>query len=560
MQKAACNYCGSFNSKVIHHLANCSGNHSVVLEYNISKDSLNFGDSKIIKCLNCGLVYLNPTPDAKLLLESYVKMQDDLYLSEEEGRRKSARLFLNKVRRYKNKGKLLDLGCSAGILLDEARKLGWEVHGVELSLWAVSQAKEKFNLEIFRGELKEARFSDNYFDLIIMADSIEHFVDPISCLNEAKRILKPDGIIAISTPDIGSILSKAIGRSWWGIKHSHLVYFDKCSISKILNDGGFKVLSFSSHTRFLSLNYLLPKLTGSSKASSSIKRAFGRFPFIGRIIFRINLGDQLEVYARKRRDLSFFSNKTRNNENMDNKMKTIVVLPAYNAAKTLEVTLRDIPKDIVDEIILVDDASKDNTANIARKLGLKVFVHKRNLGYGANQKTCYKNALELGAEIVIMVHPDYQYDPTVIPELIKPILNREADAVFGSRMMKGGALEGGMPTWKHNTNILLTALENVILGIYLTEYHSGFRAYSAKYLRTVNFMANSNHFVFDTEIIVQGVLHNLKIEEVPIHTRYFEEASTIKLFPAVLYGLGILLTMLKYILHKAKIIRLKQFI
>ncbi|MCM8771264.1 MAG: glycosyltransferase family 2 protein [Candidatus Omnitrophica bacterium] len=240
-------------------------------------------------------------------------------------------------------------------------------------------------------------------------------------------------------------------------------------------------------------------------------------------------------------------------------MKTIVVLPAYNAAKTLELTLKDIPKDIVDDIILVDDASTDNTVEVAKKLGLKVFVHSKNKGYGANQKTCYQKALENGAEIVVMVHPDYQYDPTIIPELIKPIERGEADAVFGSRMMKGGALEGGMPLWKHNANILLTALENVVFSTYLTEYHSGFRAYSAKYLNSVNFMLNSDGFVFDTEIIVQGLLHYLKIEEIPIRTRYFDEASSIKFIPSVVYGLGILKTIIKYILHKKGIVHFKQF-
>lgn len=240
-------------------------------------------------------------------------------------------------------------------------------------------------------------------------------------------------------------------------------------------------------------------------------------------------------------------------------MNVFVVLPAYNAAKTLKKTLEDIPKELVKEIILVDDASSDNTVQLARELGLKVFVHDKNKGYGANQKTCYQKALEMGADIVIMVHPDYQYDPKVIPELIEPIKKGSSDAVFGSRIMKGGALEGGMPHWKYNANILLTALENVILGIYLTEYHSGFRAYSAKYLRNVNFMANSDGFVFDTEIIIQGRLHNMKIEEVPIRTRYFPEASMIKFWPSVIYGLGILKALFKYFLHSNKIIKFKQF-
>jgi glycosyltransferase involved in cell wall biosynthesis len=240
-------------------------------------------------------------------------------------------------------------------------------------------------------------------------------------------------------------------------------------------------------------------------------------------------------------------------------MKTIAVLPAYNAAKTLEITVRDIPKVFVDEIILVDDFSRDNTVEIARKLGLKVFTHNRNSGYGANQKTCYKEALGMGAEIIVMVHPDYQYDPRVIPELVKPILSGKADAVFASRMMKGGALEGGMPLWKHTANILLTALENVVLRAHLTEYHSGFRAYSAKYLKGVDFAANSDNFVFDTEIIVQGFVHHFRISEVPIHTRYFPEASTIKFIPSVIYGFGIIYTLIKYLLHINGIVTFKQF-
>ncbi|MFH1857941.1 MAG: glycosyltransferase family 2 protein, partial [Candidatus Omnitrophota bacterium] len=206
------------------------------------------------------------------------------------------------------------------------------------------------------------------------------------------------------------------------------------------------------------------------------------------------------------------------------KKKIIIVLPAYNAAKTLERTIDDIPPGVADEIILVDDQSQDNTVEIAKKRNLFTVLHPKNLGYGANQKTCYSHALARGAEIIVMLHPDYQYDPKVVPELVHPIQEGRADAVFGSRMMKGGALEGGMPLWKHNANILLTALENVVLSTYLTEYHSGFRAYSRRALEQIAFQKNSNGFVFDTEIIVQLLIHGFKIEESPIKTRYFDEA------------------------------------
>ncbi len=239
--------------------------------------------------------------------------------------------------------------------------------------------------------------------------------------------------------------------------------------------------------------------------------------------------------------------------------KVIVVMPAYNAEKTLERTLNDIPRDWVDEVILVDDRSGDGTVALARRLGLRIFVHEKNRGYGANQKTCYREALKLGGEIMVMVHPDHQYDPTVIPQLIRPLLDEECDAVFGSRMLGGRPLEGGMPKWKYLGNIFLTALENATFYMYLTEYHSGLRAYSRRYLETVKFDYNSDDFVFDSEIIAQGVIHKMRIKEIPISTRYFEEASKIGFLRSLVYGVSILKTLVKFKLHKKGIIRSGQF-
>lgn len=239
--------------------------------------------------------------------------------------------------------------------------------------------------------------------------------------------------------------------------------------------------------------------------------------------------------------------------------KVIVVMPAYNAVKTLEQTLDDIPRDWVDEIILVDDRSRDDTVDLAKKLGLRVFVHDKNRGYGGNQKTCYTEALKLGGEIMIMVHPDHQYDPRVIPQLVMPLLYDECDAVFGSRMLGGRPLEGGMPKWKYLANIFLTALENATFYMYLTEYHSGLRAYSRRYLETVNFMKNSDNFVFDSEIIAQGVLHRMRIKEIPIETRYFPAASQIGLGRSIVYGLSILKTLVKFKLHKKGLVKFEIF-
>jgi glycosyltransferase involved in cell wall biosynthesis len=235
--------------------------------------------------------------------------------------------------------------------------------------------------------------------------------------------------------------------------------------------------------------------------------------------------------------------------------RVFIVLPAYNAGKTLEWTYNEIPEEYRENVLVVDDASTDNTVEVAQHLGLPVIRHEQNLGYGANQKTCYRAALDAGGEIVIMLHPDHQYDARLIPDLALPLLGGEADAAFGSRMLGGRPMEGGMPTWKYNANILLTATANLVYGRYLTEIHSGFRAYTATYLNTIRFEDNSDDFVFDTEIIAQGMAAGLFFKEVPIETRYFPEASSISFGRSVTYGFGVLSVLMRYFLHSNGILK-----
>jgi glycosyltransferase involved in cell wall biosynthesis len=241
-------------------------------------------------------------------------------------------------------------------------------------------------------------------------------------------------------------------------------------------------------------------------------------------------------------------------------MKIFIVLPAYNAEKTLQRTLHEIPQEFHENILLVDDASTDRTVEVAKSFGLNVIQHMKNRGYGGNQKTCYTNALAMGADIVVMVHPDHQYDARIIPQLIAPIVDEAADAAFGSRMLGGKPLENGMPKYKYYANILLTAFANIIFKRYLTEIHSGFRAYSKKYLELIRFEENSDDFVFDTEIIAQGMANNLFFQEVPIETRYFPEASSINFRRSVLYGFGVLWVLLKYELHQKGLLKENLFL
>jgi len=232
-----------------------------------------------------------------------------------------------------------------------------------------------------------------------------------------------------------------------------------------------------------------------------------------------------------------------------NGKRIVVVLPAYNAEKTLEATIRELP-DLVDERILVDDHSDDQTVAMARRLNLSVEVHPQNRGYGANQKTCYAKALAAGADVVVMIHPDYQYSPLLVTAMASMVASGVYDLALGSRMLLGGALAGGMPLYKYVSNRFLTITQNLMLGAHLSEYHTGYRAYSRALLRALPLDQNSDDFVFDNQLIAQAVLYGARIGEISCPTRYFPEASSINFRRSTIYGLGVLRTSLQFLLAK----------
>src|SRR5437660_1058056 len=239
--------------------------------------------------------------------------------------------------------------------------------------------------------------------------------------------------------------------------------------------------------------------------------------------------------------------------------KVVVVMPAYNAGRTLRLTYEELPKDSVNLVILVDDGSPEETLKISRELYLQIFVHNRNYGYGANQKTCYTEALRAGADIVVMVHPDYQYDPRLVPQIVEPVVGGRADVVLGSRLKGGSALAQGMPWWKFLANRLLTFLENRAFGLSLSEYHTGYRAFRREVLETVNFVANSDGFVFDQEIIGQVVAAGYRIAEIAVPTRYFAEASSAGFLASTVYGLRILSMLFWFMLNRWGLRRSRRF-
>jgi len=239
--------------------------------------------------------------------------------------------------------------------------------------------------------------------------------------------------------------------------------------------------------------------------------------------------------------------------------KIVVVMPAYNAAKTIEKTYREIPLDLVDEVVVTDDASHDETVEIARQLGLHTLVHQQNLGYGGNQKTCYTEALRLGADVSVMLHPDYQYTPALLPAMIGMITDGPFDVVLGSRVLGGRALTGGMPMYKYVANRALTAAQNLLCGAKLSEYHTGYRAFSRQVLESLPLLENSDDFVFDNQMLAQILLAGFEIGEVSCPAAYFEEASSINFRRSLRYGMGVLTTSVQAFLQRKRLASFRIF-
>lgn len=236
-----------------------------------------------------------------------------------------------------------------------------------------------------------------------------------------------------------------------------------------------------------------------------------------------------------------------------NQQKVVIVLPAYNASATLEKTYNDIPKKYQENVLLVDDFSNDDTINVAKKLNIQVIQHKKNLGYGGNQKTCYENALKMNADIIIMIHPDYQYDPKLIPAMVEMINSGNYDCILGSRIIDGQAMAGGMPLYKYISNRALTLFENVATGAKLSEYHTGMRAFKSKILKKIDYKKNSDDFIFDNQMLLQILALKFRIGELSIPCKYFSEASSVNFRRSIVYGLGCVYWSLIYLLGRLKL-------
>jgi SAM-dependent methyltransferase len=501
-------------------------------------------------CAHCGTVHQPGLPEGAELADLYRGMSDDLYLSEEKGRRATARRLLELIGRHAPAGALLDVGCGHGLLLDEARRSGYSVTGLELSESARAYATEVLGLEVLDETIEQfaSERREGSFQVIVLADVIEHLEDPLAALDACERLLAPGGALCVVTPDPSSATARLAGPRWWGYVPAHTYLFPRQTLRELLEGRGLVISEDVPLVRSFEFRYWLNGFAERGKRVGGLARAAARTRLGGRTL-SLSLGDERVMLAHKvpvaRAPKPLMADR-------GGDFRVHVVLPAYRAAQTIPTVAESMPVESADRALLVDDASPDDTSEVALRHGIDVLRHPANRGYGANQKSCYVRAIHDGADAVVMVHADNQYDPALVAQMVKPIEAGIADVVIGSRLLEDEAIAGGMPRWKWLGNRFLTSIENLAFRRGYSEYHTGYRAYSTEFLKKVAFLRNDDGFVFDQEIFAQMVAHRARVLELPIPTRYFLEASTVSFRASVEYGLRTLGVLARYRLDERR--------
>ncbi len=500
-----------------------------------------YGD--LYRCRECATVQQPSLPDGVELVDLYREMSDSDYLAEERGRRLTSNWLLDLVERRRAPGRLLEIGCGHGLLLDEARRRGWEVRGLELSERSAKHGRDRYELDI-REEPFEAlgNEEDGCWDAVLMIDVLEHLDDPRAAIERIRKLLAPGGVLCVVTPDPGSLTAKLAGSRWWGLLPAHSYLIPRKTLRELIIGQGLILSDDVSLVRSFSARYWVDGFAGlAGPAAAAVRRAAAKLP--PQRSLAISLGDERVMLAVNEQVREPSSRLAADRDGPDNVQ---VVLPAYHAAATIPRVAADLPLSSFDRALLVDDASGDDTTAVALSEGFEVLRHPANRGYGANQKTCYTRAMLDGADVVVMVHADHQYDAALVTEMVRPIIEGRADVVMGSRLLEDRAIAGGMPRWKWIGNRALTWTENRAFTKDFSEYHTGYRAFSTDFLRSIPFLRNSDGFVFDQEIFAQIVDRNARVVELPIPTRYFLEASSVSFPASVRYGLETLTVLARY--------------
>jgi len=507
------------------------------------------GHGDLLACVECGTVQQPLLPKGAELHDLYRDMRDDDYLSEEPGRRATANRLLDLIGAHVPEGRLLDVGCGHGLLLDEARGRGYETVGLELSREAARHAR---SLDLDVRELPLEAFSESSngdspgeFDAIVLADVLEHLDDPVDAIDRCARLLRPSGVLCVVTPDPSSPTARLAGARWWGYLPAHTVLLPRRTLRELISARGLVISADIPFVRtFAARRWVGGLAERLGPLSGPLTSLADRLPPLS---LSLSLGDERVILAHRtpvRHPLEPLLRSA------DGRAPVQVILPAYKAVRTIPDVVREMPVDAADRALLVDDASPDETSGVAVHHGLDVLRHPVNRGYGASQKTGYVRALRDGADVVVMVHADNQYDPGLVAEMAAPILAGEADVVIGSRLLDDRAIAGGMPRWKWVGNRLLTAIENRAFGVRFSEYHTGYRAFSADFLRSVPFLRNSDDFVFDQEIFAQMLARGARVREIPIPTRYFHEASSVDFLTSLRYALKTLWVLTRFRLDR----------
>jgi SAM-dependent methyltransferase len=495
----------------------------------------------LYRCSDCGTVQQPSLPPAERLNDLYRRMQDEHYLLEEEGRRRMARRLLDLLAPHVSSGRLLDVGCSYGLLLDEARRRGYDVQGVELSSDGARHAGEVLGLPVIQASLEHAALSPGSFDAIVMVDVFEHLDDPLATLDLCCELLAPGGALMITTPDPSSLTARLAGRRWWSYLLAHHCLVPRATMRELLAARGLVAAEEHPYVRSFSLAYWLDGLGERLGSPGTVVQRLARL--LPPLMLSAAMHDEWTYVVRR---IEIRKPQQPLAADRGQRLKVHAVIPAHDAERTIEQVAAALPVGAIDRALLVDDASRDGTISAALAAGLEVLPHPINRGYGANQKTCYVRAALDGADIVVMVHGDNQYDPALVADMTRTIEQGEADVVIGSRLLEDKAIAGGMPRWKWLGNRALTLVENAAFRRRYSEYHTGYRAFSVPFLRTIPFLRNSDGFVFDQEIFAQIVGRDARVVELAIPTRYFLEASSVSFRESLRYGIKTLVILVRY--------------
>lgn len=495
----------------------------------------------LLRCRECGTVQQPALPRGEELVGLYREMEDADYLVQEAGRRRTARRLLELVGRHVPAGRLLEVGCGHGLLLDEAARLGYEAVGLEPARSAAAHAREAYGLDVRELTVEDPTLDDERYDAIVLADVLEHVEDPNAALDRCTALLADGGVLLVVTPDPSSPTARIAGSRWWGLLPAHVCLLPHRTLLELLIGRGLLIAEDVPLVRSFTPGYWAQ---GLAERSPLLARAADRLErTAGDRLWSLPLGDERAVLARR---VAVQHPEQPLVRPRGRAVSVHAVLPAYNATRTIGRVAEEMPTGTVDRALVVDDASPDETTSAALAAGFEVLRHPSNRGYGANQKSCYVRAALDGADVVVMVHGDNQYDPKLVGAMVEPIAEGRADVVIGSRLLEDEAIAGGMPRWKWVGNRFLTRIENAAFGHDYSEYHTGYRAFSVDFLRTIAFTRNNDDFVFDQQIFAQLTAKRARVVELAIPTRYFLEASSVSFPDSVVYGLKTLAVLVRY--------------